>query len=151
MNRPQLRALSLALPEEPTMVRPVFAALIALMLATPAVAQSQVPQPQVSGQTTPWSVAKVVGVMVYDPRDEQIGKIVDLIMDPHAVVTTAIVSVGKYLGTGDRLVAIPLETIRFPNTAAMTGSLTAERKWAPDRAVLNTTKDILLGMPPFNY
>jgi hypothetical protein len=29
--------------------------------------------------------------------------------------------------------------------------LTAERKWAPDRAVLNTTKDILLGLPPFNY
>ena len=128
------------------MVRHVLAALIALTLATPAAAQ-----PQVSGQTAPWSVAKVVGVTVYDPRDEPIGKIVDLIMDPHAVVTTAIVSVGKYLGTGDRLVAIPLETIRFPNAAATTGSLSAERKWAPDRAVLNTTKDILLGMPPFNY
>jgi len=142
-------------------MRPLLSALIALTLATPTVAQpqvspsqvspSQVSPPQVSGQTTPWSVAKVVGVMVYDPRDEQIGKIVDLIMDPHAVVTTAIVSVGEYLGTGDRLVAIPLETIRFPNNAATTGSLTAERKWAPDRAVLNTTKDILLGMPPFNY
>ena len=137
-------------------MRPVFAALIALTLAAPAVAQAQssrtqVSPPQVSGQTGPWSVAKVVGVMVYDPRNEQIGKIVDLIMDPHAIVTTAIVSVGEYLGTGDRLVAIPLETIRFPNNATTTGSLTAERKWAPDRAVLNTTKDVLLGMPPFNY
>jgi len=125
-------------------------------LATPACAQaqssqSQISQPQVSGQTTPWSTAKVVGVMVYDPREEQIGKIVDLIMDPHAVVTTAIVSVGEYLGTGDRLLAIPLETIRFPGNRTTTGSLTAERKWAPDRAVLNTTKDILLGMPPFQY
>ena len=138
------------------MVRPSVAALVALMLATPVAAQSQSPQsqvlpPQVSGQTTPWSIAKVVGVTVYDPRDEAIGKIVDLIMDPHAVVTTAIVSVGEYLGTSERLVAIPLETIRFPNTAATTGSLTTERKWAPDRAVLNTTKDILLGLPPFNY
>jgi PRC-barrel domain len=138
------------------MMRPVFAALIAVTLATPAIAQAQgsrpqVSPPQVSGQTSPWSVAKVVGVMVYDPRDEPIGKIVDLIMDPHAIVTTAIVSVGEYLGTGDRLVAIPLETIRFPNNATTTGSLTAERKWAPDRAVLNTTKDVLLGMPPFNY
>ena len=137
-------------------MRPLVAALIALTLATPACAQAQSSQPrvslpQVSGQTAPWSIAKVVGVMVYDPREEQIGKIVDLIMDPHAVVTTAIVSVGEYLGTGNRLVAIPLETIRFPNNAATTGSLTAERKWAPERAVLNTTKDILLGMPPFNY
>jgi hypothetical protein len=138
------------------MMRPLVSALIALTLATPAVAEpqvvpSQVSPPQVSGQTTPWSTAKVVGVMVYGPRDEQIGKIVDLIMDPHAVVTTAIVSVGAYLGTGDRLLAIPLETIRFPSNAATTGSLTAERKWAPDRAVLNTTKDILLGIPPFQY
>ena len=142
-------------------MRPLLSALIALTLATPTVAQpqvspsqvspSQVSPPQVSGQTTPWSVAKVVGVMVYDPRDEQIGKNVDLIMDPHAVVTTAIVSVGEYLGTGDRLLAIPLETIRFPGNRTTTGSLTAERKWAPDRAVLNTTKDILLGMPPFQY
>ena len=142
-------------------MRPLLSALIALTLATPTVAQpqvspsqvspSQVSPPQVSGQTTPWSVAKVVGVMVYDPRDEQIGKIVDLIMDPHAVVTTAIVSVGEYLGTGDRLLTIPLETIRFPGNRTTTGSLTAERKWAPDRAVLNTTKDILLGMQPFQY
>jgi hypothetical protein len=148
--------LSLAFAEEPTMMRPLFSALVALTLTTPTVAQpqafpSQVSPPQVTGQTTPWSVAKVVGVMVYDPRDEPIGKIVDLIMDPHPVVTTAIVSVGEYLGTGNRLLAIPLETIRFPSNAATTGSLTAERKWAPDRAVLNTTKDILLGMPPFNY
>ena len=87
----------------------------------------------------------------YDPRNEQIGKIVDLIMDPHAIVTTAIVSVGDYLGTSDRLVAVPLETIRFPIDPATTASLTAERKWAPDKAVLNTTRDILLGMTPFNY
>ena len=72
-------------------------------------------------------------------------------MDPHAVVTTAIISVGEYLGTSDRLVAIPLETIRFPTDPATTGSLTAERKWAPDKAVLNTTKDLLLGMTPFKY
>ena len=84
-------------------------------------------------------------------RYMHIVKIVDLIMDPHAVVTTAIVSVGAYLGTSDRLVAIPLKTIRFPNSPTTTGSLSPERKWAPDRAVPNTTKDILLGLTPFNY
>jgi len=128
------------------MTRHIFAALMALTLATPAATQ-----PQVSGQTNPWSVAKVIGVTAYTPQNEEIGKIVDLIMDPHAIVTSAIVSVGAYLGTGDRLVAIPLEVIRFPSIPTTTGSLSPERKWAPDRAILNTTKDILLGMPPFNY
>jgi sporulation protein YlmC with PRC-barrel domain len=128
------------------MARALVAALIALTLATPAASQSQV-----SGQTTAWSASKVIGVTVYNPQNEEIGRIVDLILDPHAVVTSAIVSVGSYLGTSDRLVAIPLETIRFPNSPTTTGSLSPERKWAPDRAVLNTTKDILLGLAPFNY
>jgi sporulation protein YlmC with PRC-barrel domain len=128
------------------MTQYIFAALIALTLATPAATQ-----PQVSGQTNPWSVSKVIGVTVYDPQSEEIGQIVDLIMDPHAIVTSIIVSVGAYLGTGERMVAVPLEVIRFPNTPTTTGSLSSERKWAPDRAVLDTTKDILLGMPPFNY
>src|ERR1700712_1902748 len=127
------------------MPRALLAALIALTLATPAASQ-----PQVSGQTNPWSGSKVTGLTVYNPQNDEIGKIVDLILDPHAVVTTAIVSVGAYLGTSDRLVAIPLETIRFPNSSTTTGSLSPERKWAPDRAVLNTTKDILLGLTPFN-
>jgi hypothetical protein len=128
------------------MARALLAALIAFTLATPAASQ-----PQVSGQTNPWSASKVIGVTVYNPQNDEIGKIVDLILDPHAVVTAAIVSVGAYLGTSDRLVAIPLETIRFPNNPTTTGSLSPERKWAPDRAVLNTTKDILLGMTPFKY
>jgi hypothetical protein len=128
------------------MIRTILAALMALTLATPALSQ-----PQVSGQTAPWSMAKVIGVNVYNPQGEQIGQIVDLIMKPHAIVTTAIVSVGSYLGTGDRLVAIPLETIRFPSQPTTTGSLTAERRWSPDRAVIATTKDTLLGLPPFKY
>ena len=52
------------------MTRYILAALIALTLATPAATQ-----PQVSGQTNPWSVSKVIGVTVYDPQNEEIGQL----------------------------------------------------------------------------
>jgi hypothetical protein len=134
------------------MPRILVAALVTLALAAPAAAQSNVPL-QVSGQTSPWRLSKVIGVTVTNAQNEKIGTIVDLIMDPHARVTTAIVSVGGYLGVGERLVQIPLEVLRFPNNPVTTGSGSAsfETKWFPDKAVLNATKDTLLGMPAFAY
>jgi sporulation protein YlmC with PRC-barrel domain len=107
----------------------------------------------VSGQTSPWRISKLIGVTVYNAQDEKVGEIVDLIMDPQARITTAIVSVGGYLGVGDRLVQIPLEVLRFPNYPTTTGSAanSGEKKWFPDRAVLGVTKSILLSMPPFQY
>ena len=134
------------------MPRTVFAVLVTLALTLPAAAQSNVPM-QVSGQTSPWRLSKVIGVTVYNAQNEKIGTVADLIMDPHARVTTAIVSVGGYLGVGERLVQIPLEVLRFPNHPVTTGSAAGsfEKKWFPDKAVLSTTKDILLGMPAFAY
>ena len=51
-------------------------------------------------------------------------------MDPQARVTTAIVSVGGYLGGGDRLVQFPLEVLRFPNYPSTTGSAVSRRRQA---------------------
>ena len=135
------------------MPRILFAALMTIALTATASAAQPAPPVQVSGQTSPWSVSKLIGVTVYNAQDEQVGEIVDLIMNPQARVTTAIVSVGGYLGVGDRLVQIPLEALRFPNYPTTTGSAAsvADKKWFPDRAVLGVTKSTLLSMPPFQY
>lgn len=129
------------------MSRAIYAAVLLLALATPAGAQGTVAQP-VSGQTNMWPVSKVLGVPVYNGQGEAIGKIADLIMDPQARVATAILSVGGYLGVGDRLVQVPLDTIRFPKEAATNGKAPSIY---PEKAVLNTTKETLSGMPPFKY
>ena len=135
------------------MPRTLFAALMTIALTAPAAAAQPTPPMQVSGQTSPWRVSKVIGVTVYNAQDEKVGQIIDLIMDPQARVTTAIVSVGGYLGAGDRLVQIPLEVLRFPNYPTTTGSAAsvADKRWFPDRAVLGVTKSTLLSMPPFRY
>ena len=125
------------------MIRTILALVLALGLASPAAAQGTVAQP-VSGQTNDWPVSKVIGVAVYNGNGDTIGKIYDLLMDPQARVATAILSVGGYLGVGDRLVQVPLDTIRFPKNA--TGS-----NLYPEKAILSTSKDTLAGMPAFKY
>ena len=55
---------------------------------------------------------------VYNGQNQAIGKISDLLMDQQARVATAILSVGGYLGAGDRLVQVPLSMIRFPKDPA---------------------------------
>jgi hypothetical protein len=137
------------------MTRSLLAVVLALFLTAPASAQSTqmssapISSTHVSGQTTPWRISKVIGVPVFNAQDEQIGTIADLYMDPQARVTTAIIDVGNYLGGGNRLVAVAMETIRFP--ASTTGSATNQPRSFPDRAVLSVSKATLEGMPAFHY
>jgi hypothetical protein len=132
------------------MTRTLLAAALALCLTGPVLAQSTQAMPtQVSGQTSPWRISKLIGMPVFNAQDEPIGTIADLYMDPRARVTTAIIDVGSYLGGGDRLVAVALEAIRFP--ASTTGSATDQPRSFPDRAVLGVSKATLESLPAFNY
>lgn len=124
-------------------MRALITALVLLAFATPAGAQVTIAQP-ISGQTNDWPVSKVIGVPVFNGQNQAIGKISDLLMDQQARVATAIISVGGYLGVGDRLVQVPLSLIRFPKDAAAPSIY-------PDKAFFNTTKETLAGMPEFKY
>jgi hypothetical protein len=124
-------------------MRALFTALTLLTLASQTQAQVTIAQP-IAGQTNDWPVSKVIGVPVYNAQNQSIGQISDLLMDQQARVATAIVSVGGYLGVGDRLVQVPLSLIRFPKDPASPSVY-------PEKAILNTTKENLAGMPEFKY
>jgi hypothetical protein len=86
----------------------------------------------------------MIGLAVYNAAGEPVGKITDLIMGQGSCIATAIVSVGSYLGEGERYVQVPLETIRFPRDAQSPAIY-------PQKAVINTTKDALAKLPVFKY
>jgi hypothetical protein len=123
--------------------RAILTAVATFFLVSPAAPQTTIAQP-VSGQTNVWPVSKVVGVPVYNAQKEAIGKISDLLMDPQARVANAILSVGGYLGVGERLVQVPLDMLRFPKDVTPPSIY-------PAAAVLNTSKETLAGMPEFKY
>ena len=71
--------------------------------------------------------SKLIGSKVYQ-GDTSIGQIEDVLVDlDHAAVTTVILSVGGFLGLGDKLVAVPVSQIKVGSEAKFTTDLTKEQ------------------------
>src|SRR6266571_9387387 len=118
-----------------------------------------------------WRASKMVGLSVYNDKNESVGSINDLLTDKSGNIKAAVIGVGGFLGVGEHLVAVPLDKIKFEtqpvaytsasgasdggNTrppgapgagpATTTGAATAPavkpNPWYPDHAVYNATKD----------
>jgi sporulation protein YlmC with PRC-barrel domain len=71
--------------------------------------------------------SKLIGSKVYK-GDTSIGQIEDVLVDlDHASVTAVILSVGGFLGMGDKLVAVPVNQIKVGSEAKFTTDLTKEQ------------------------
>ena len=62
-----------------------------------------------------WRASKVVGLNVYNDKNETLGSINDLLTDKSGNIKAAVISVGGFLGVGTRLVAVPFDKIKFVN------------------------------------
>ncbi|WP_092125945.1 PRC-barrel domain-containing protein [Bradyrhizobium erythrophlei] len=119
-----------------------------------------------------WRASKVVGLSVYNDKNESVGSINDLLMDKDGAIKAVVIGVGGFLGVGEHLVAVPLDKVKFVNEpvaytgASNTGSTTKSttttgaapaaaaskpNPWYPDHAVFSATKDELKAMPEFKY
>src|SRR4249920_1464547 len=121
-----------------------------------------------------WRASKVVGLSIYNDKNESVGSISDLLMEKSGNIKAVVLGVGGFLGVGEHLVAIPLDKIKFVNepvayvgtagephsrpASTTTGSATTSpsnsskpNPWYPDHAVFNATKDELKAMPEFKY
>jgi sporulation protein YlmC with PRC-barrel domain len=71
--------------------------------------------------------SKLIGSKVYK-GDTSIGQIEDLLVDlDHATVAAVILSVGGFLGLGDKLVALPVSQIKVGSEAKFTTDLTKDQ------------------------
>jgi sporulation protein YlmC with PRC-barrel domain len=62
-----------------------------------------------------WRTSKVVGLNVYNDKNESLGSINDLLTDQSGNIKAAVISVGGFLGVGTHLVAVPFDKIKFVN------------------------------------
>jgi len=76
---------------------------------------------------------------VYDPQDNKIGEITDLIVENSGKIDAAMVGVGGFLGIGEKDVAVQFDALK---------QTTKNNKVY---LVLNTTKDALKSAPGFKY
>ena len=76
---------------------------------------------------------------VYDPNNNKIGEIMDVLVDKSGKIAALIVGVGGFLGAGEKDVAVPFEAVH---------PTMKDKKWW---LVMNTTKDSLKRAPGFKY
>jgi hypothetical protein len=126
-----------------------------------------------------WRASKIVGLNVYNDKNESLGSINDLLTDKGGNIKAVVVGVGGFLGVGEHLIAVPFDKIKFvnepmayagvaggqpasgtrPASSTTTGAATTtaapaaakSNPWYPDHALYNATKDELKALPEFTY
>jgi sporulation protein YlmC with PRC-barrel domain len=127
-----------------------------------------------------WRASKLVGLSVYNDKNESVGSINDLLTDKSGNIKAVVIGVGGFLGVGEHLVAVPFDKVKFvsepivytgtagatgtgatgtrPATSTTTGAANTApaaaskpNPWYPDHAIYNATKDELKSMPEFKY
>ena len=107
-----------------------LALLGSALIAVPAMAQTQRPMDQGPRATTErtteakapalyhmkagqWRASKLDGLDVYNPNNDKIGDISELIVDRGGKVEAVVIGVGGFLGMGEHLVAVPFEKVQW--------------------------------------
>jgi len=81
-------------------------------------------------------VGKMVGASVYNDKDQSVGSIDDVLMGHDNKATTAVISVGGFLGMGAKLVSVPFDQLKVQNNQIV---------------MPGATKESLSGMPEYKY
>lgn len=117
------------------------AALVTVPLAAaPPVFAQGAPQTltrlDVSTVATGYRASKIIGASIVNDANEKIGNVDDFIVNRSDRIPYAIVSVGGFLGMGEKLVAVPMANLQL----------------SMDKTVLpGATKDMLKALPDFKY
>lgn len=116
-------------------------AVIAL-LCGPAFAADLTPQPvvpltvQTSNLQNAFRASEIIGASVVNDADEKVGTIDDLLINRSDFVPYAILSVGGFLGVGEKNVAVPYKSMHIvDNKLVLPGA----------------TKEALKDLPEFKY
>jgi sporulation protein YlmC with PRC-barrel domain len=78
--------------------------------------------------------SKLIGASVYDPTDQKIGTVDELVLNPDGKVADIVIGVGGFLGAGEKRVAVPMAELK---------------RGKDDHFVLAATKDSLKQMANF--
>jgi sporulation protein YlmC with PRC-barrel domain len=77
---------------------------------------------------------------VYDPSDNKIGEVMDVLVDKSGKIHALVVGVGGFLGAGEKDVAVPFDAVRTTQKG--------DNKWY---LVMNSTKDALKNAKGLKY
>jgi sporulation protein YlmC with PRC-barrel domain len=83
--------------------------------------------------------SKLVGSKVYNNANENIGSIEDIVLKPDGSMDEVVLSVGGFLGIGDKYVAVPFNALKVSRDGDSTKIMT------------DGTKDSLKALPDYKF
>src|SRR5689334_16436220 len=86
-----------------------------------------------------WAFTQWYKQSVYDPNENKIGEVADILMEHDGKPVGAILAVGGFLGVGEKDVAVAFDAIHFKMK---------DGKW---QLVTNASKDALKNAPGYKY
>lgn len=113
----------------------MVAAMAAGALAPPVSAQNLAPSAFYAGDHYMRS-SKMIGMDVYNTAGEKIGVLEDVMVPMGGGKPMAVLSVGGFLGIGQKLIKVPLDHIHLKDGKAV---------------MPNATKPAMMAMPPYFY
>lgn len=115
-----------------------FAGLASAQTAQPAASVSDTtPRVLMQQQESQKTSADLIGLSVFSPQGETVGKISQLVIDQEHRVSAVVLSVGGFLGLGTKSVAVPVQAVQF------------DTKGGKHLAVVNLTNEELANAPEF--
>jgi sporulation protein YlmC with PRC-barrel domain len=121
------------------MLKPIATAAVLGFLTVSAFAAQENARLQTSIPNNAVTVTDWYKQDVYDPNNNKIGQISDVLVDKSGKISTLIIGVGGFLGAGEKDVAVPFDEVQ------------ATMKDNKVHLVMNTTKDALKNAPGFKY
>jgi sporulation protein YlmC with PRC-barrel domain len=82
------------------------------MTTEPSTGSSAVTNPSSSLSTSQWLASDFYKAAIYDPSENKIGNVTNLIIDSNGTVTAAIISVGRFVGVNQKEVVIPFKELQ---------------------------------------
>jgi hypothetical protein len=152
-------------------------ALLAAAAGYPVAQAANPPEGQfISGANEgDWRASKLVGVSIYGPNDESIGKVDEVLVDASGSAKAVVIGVGGFLGMGKKDVAMPFSEVKWSDkpippkappssqlpgaspSPAMTPQPMPARPTTPvvydypDHGSVSMTKEQLKAAPDFHY
>ena len=121
----------------------IIGGLLASVIAFPTLAQqpaapdSAAPRAQTTTSTKPmtvsgqWRASKLIGLNVYNDKNESVGEINELLLDPSGKVASVVIGVGGFLGIGERDILVPMDKLKFVNEPVRRAETTTRTETTP--------------------
>src|SRR5689334_15105360 len=110
--------------------------LLASVMIIPALAQSNPPAPAANppastvtttaprAQSGLWRSSKLIGVNVYNDKNEKLGDINEILLDKSGKVEGVVIGVGGFLGMGEHDIKVEMSKLKFVDEPVRTSSTT---------------------------